>query len=723
MINFSNVIKIFRKEIKLYLRDKSVIFTNLFIPFIVGPFYLMFMVEVANQMVKKENKALQDNTVFKVSYQGSITDQLLSELQSNPKLEIVTNNSHKIEESKIIDYRQKFKLYVETLQGEYSLSKNINKAITQKKNPKLQVYKIDVEKVKASIEKHFDFKSVDLHIAFFPSAPGHIATYFFYSSESQKSNAAYRFVKQEIEKHRQDQYQSTLETNQQLKQMLPPDYSFWDVDLLDPESKFFLITGLMSTAFICMILLTGIYMPTIRSTIGEKDAQTYKILMMTPIAPSEIFLGKLLSITMQGIVLLIPYTIEGLILFALGAKSGSFSMLSNLSFANYIQAMGLVLSIIMICSSICFFACSFSKSSNQAQSFLSLFMFVILTPLILILINETELNYYNALIPFYNFPLVIASMLKGSLPMGSYLAALSINIITALIITLLSVNAFIVQWKGRDDSFSFSDLLSRKSQSGGLLTPAHAFFGFSIILVGHLFSKSLSALEFKFLYYFSFPSVFMLGTCFVVIAYTKIDPFKAIKWKGKNSSTFLYLTYGTFLATALGVIFTLVVPTNLWVHNYLNLFDTNTLTGTLASLLVFALLPAVTEEILFRGIMYQGLRSQYSQLTANVVSTIMATVILLPVYKSFYIPLTYLLLNSIYERKDLFHSLLANLIIRSSITLFAINYVDWSEQLQGNYLILSIASFCLLSPTVMLFLRSKTKSACPVIEIQNNDAA
>ena len=76
MISLKNVKSVFKKEFLQIMRDKSVLFTNFFIPLFGIPLYFIFAIEAASYMVAKDEKPLKDETVFTISLQGEVDNEL-----------------------------------------------------------------------------------------------------------------------------------------------------------------------------------------------------------------------------------------------------------------------------------------------------------------------------------------------------------------------------------------------------------------------------------------------------------------------------------------------------------------------------------------------------------------------------------------------------------------------------------------------------------------------
>ena len=148
----------------------------------------------------------------------------------------------------------------------------------------------------------------------------------------------------------------------------------------------------------------------------------------------------------------------------------------------------------------------------------------------------------------------------------------------------------------------------------------------------------------------------------------------------------------------------------------------------LLSVVFLALLPSLCEEIIFRGIIYNGLRKKFSLLMSVTLSSIMFMLIHLSIYKSFYqIVLGVILALLVYFTGTIFYGVIFHFANNFSIVLF--NYVFGNKsifeftQFGVREVILSVLIFLAGFAIIFLFFKvlcSYTKKHKNYFRLEDN---
>ncbi|MBT3983308.1 MAG: CPBP family intramembrane metalloprotease [Bacteriovoracaceae bacterium] len=699
MISLRNIKAVFKKEFLQIMRDKSVLFTNFFIPLFGVPLYLIFVLEAANYTVAKSNAPLKDDTIFTVSYQGELDPELVDQLSSNKKIEL-KQLSTTLNEAEIVDYRTKFKAFIELKSKGFSLKKKIkkDKKILKENNEKLVKAKNDYLSALQILKgKYTD--DTNVHIAVFKTDSQAFVTYFFYSEENIISQAALKHTRLIFKKY-ETQLITSFKSQKNIQEYELNPFHFWDVNLDQSTSKLIKVMGLGIGGGILFLLLMSTFHPTINTTIGERDQKTFKILLMNPISLHEIFIGKYLNVALQGLLTLIPYFIEFVIVYAWGNSNHLFQNLPALTATTIAFIIAGTISAAIFISSMCFLACAFAKTKVQAQSLITLLMFALMIPIGTIGAMDIKLSSIMACIPLINFPISIENLLLNNPNYIAVTLGLFVNLAASMVLIWFSLGAFLVQWKGSSDIKSLNDILSSKRRKSKSLAPAHAFLAFAIAFLGYVYGGyAISTLEIDiFLFLFS-PLLFCLGTSIFITQYSGLDFTKTFVWRGAD---WPYIARLIVAAFSLSLLFNLLLSNSVALEmfeiDFPVIFESNQFASLASYFLLFAVIPGFSEEILFRGIIFKGLRSQYSLPIAVILSSVFFAVIHFSMFKWGHTFAVGIFLAIMYEKRGLISCIFFHICFNSFGLLFGMNQ-DLSSFVSG----MSTTGRLIIVPVALVF--------------------
>jgi membrane protease YdiL (CAAX protease family) len=475
-----------------------------------------------------------------------------------------------------------------------------------------------------------------------------------------------------------------------------------------------LVAFVLSNFIIIWIIVT-IFNPTINVTIGERDQQTYKILMMNPISLNEIFLGKYLNTTFQGLLGLLPYLFQALMFEYFLISLSIPGVLSTLNFTQVFVLFSAVVTMTTLLSAICFISCCFAKEKTQAQSHLSIIIICLTFPLIMVEILELKLSFFSGLIPIINFPLIVIDVLTGVNNYGAITLGILSNFLFSLALIFFSVGAFKIQWLGHSDNKSISELLTFKRRMTSHLMPAHAYLAFGIssalafygglVLIDFFTRNNLAALG-----HLLTPIISFGGTALIVIAYSKIDYTKKLFFGNIKIENILYYTV---CAGALMAIINYLIAFSDIKDLYGVQIELGDQMGPIGSfvftLLLVGIIPPLFEELLFRGVIYNGLRSQYNVAISLFLSSAFFAIAHVSLFRLPYTFAAGMILGYIYEKRGLLAAILFHFIFNALGLLTASLKVDWKSFHIGIIPTLLIV----MAIAIILFVKRNPKSCIP----------
>jgi membrane protease YdiL (CAAX protease family) len=311
------------------------------------------------------------------------------------------------------------------------------------------------------------------------------------------------------------------------------------------------------------------------------------------------------------------------------------------------------------------------------------------------------------MVPLINFPLVINAIINGKIEFLHFFLAVILNISVSALIIIMSQNAFTTQWKGKSDTLGVSDLLSRGKNKSKSITPAHAFLGFVMAFLGYGYgSLIIYALKAKVLLFWFSPILFSLIPAILMLQLSKLEISRAFKWESALNTYSIRAGLGAIMLNCFFIgLAILWFPTagEQNTEELFSIFDKTTLLGMMSFYGIFAVLPAICEEFLFRGVVFQGFRKQYNFLTSMVVSAFLFSVIHFSLFKLPHTFVAGLILAYIYEKKGMVTAILFHFCFNATGVTMALKFGHLFQEMPDNKLLITlllcvsaIASFWLI---------------------------
>lgn len=348
------------------------------------------------------------------------------------------------------------------------------------------------------------------------------------------------------------------------------------------------------------------YTPTVSAIAGEKEGGTLATLASSPLRPSEVILGKFANIVVFGLMGAVTYFLP--ILVAIVA--GKF-LLPDLGFSllPWLLALLCILPASMIYAALAMAVVSCGSSYKLSQALLVPFMFMFLFPASVCLLPDVELTPQVALVPLASLSLLIRALLDGSATGWEALITAFSNFAYAGIALTVAMRVIRIQSGGLAGELSFKEALTRRV-NGGLQPNSRLSLGlFMVLLVGSVF---VQVLILRLPLHVQIPLV--LGLVVVGI------PILVSRWLGlpwKQCFWFRWPSWRGWLGAgmiglgswAVTVLFYSLMgpPPEEWTRALARpLLEMVQAYPWPVLFLLLAILPAVCEELTFRGVIFRG---------------------------------------------------------------------------------------------------------------------
>ena len=380
--------------------------------------------------------------------------------------------------------------------------------------------------------------------------------------------------------------------------------------------------------------MTGAFYPAIDLCAGEKERGTLETLLSSPAQRSEIVLGKLLTVMTFSTVT------AALNLICVGATGSLiFRQMEGFGGPPLLAVLWLSLAVIPVSalfSALCLALASFARSTKEGQYYLMPLMMLTLPLAVLPMSPGVELNLGNALIPVSGLVLLLKTLLEGS-----YLQAL--RFLPVVLAVTLAACWLAVRWAV--EQFNTESVLFRESErfAVGLwfkrlrrdraATPSAAeglACGVLILVLVFVFRSSIGMpadfAGFARIHFATQIAVFLTPAVLMAVVLTSSPRrtllLKLPRWRMVPAAAVLAVALHPFIV-AFGSLVVWLYPIAPEVQRQVDELQTLMGSGNIWLLvLCLAAVPAVCEELAFRGFILSGCRNLGNDRRAIVVSAL-----------------------------------------------------------------------------------------------------
>lgn len=390
-MNLRNIAVVYRKEMRDLLRDRRTLRSMILVPLVFMPLMIQGVARITQAVT---SKAMAETAVVQI-LGGADSPDVTGRLKSDTKLRI---------EPATQDWKQL----------------------------------IADKKIRAAVKIPDDFDS-DLR-----SGAGGQVTIYNYAGEIRSGFAATEldsfFRNLSGERVRQ-----SLESRGLSVALLKP-FTTVHENVAPPEKVAGNRVGGLVPYFIVILCFVGAIYPAVDLTAGEKERGTMETLLCSPLARTEIVLGKFLMVLSCALASVVVACVSMLLSFHFsGLKSGGGTAdlgLTHVDPAGVAGVLVLIIPVAVLLSAILLTLGVWARSHREALTYMQPFMFLILVPAVIGMLPGIELNAHYALVPILNLSLACREMLSGVWH-SYYLALIFISLSTYAALALaLAVRMF-----------------------------------------------------------------------------------------------------------------------------------------------------------------------------------------------------------------------------------------------------------------------------------------
>ena len=403
-------------------------------------------------------------------------------------------------------------------------------------------------------------------------------------------------------------------------------------DMSTAEESIGNIIGSMMPFLIITVILLGALYPAIDVTAGEKERGTLETLLTLPVTNFEMIMSKFLAVSCIACcsAILNVFSMAGAMAFLVTSSLSSAAELDmTIRFETFIPGILFTIVVMMffalLVTAVCMCTCVFAKNFKEANNYVTPVMLIFMFGGYAAMIPDLELTTRTAAIPIINVALLVEGLFRFHYDYGLFAMVLFSNVAYSLLAIMVLARIYNSEAVLFSEGFGGVKLFTRRSEMKKNQMPG---FGdvvllLCIVLLSMFYLGTYAQLKWGF-GGVAFQQAIILIMPLLYVWYTKIDYKKLFSMKKPNIPQVggaLCIGVAAFLgATIVGALLMPVFPES---AKGLETLD-EMLAGqpTALLILVIALMPAVGEELLFRGFVMGTLREKCKPWVTVLVTTL-----------------------------------------------------------------------------------------------------
>lgn len=459
---------------------------------------------------------------------------------------------------------------------------------------------------------------------------GQISYDIHYMYADTNSNTAAGMLKEEIESYSiKVAEENVKEQGLDVNKILYPVVATLDDQSSNESSVGSVLGGIIPFLLITSIVMGCIY-PAIDTTAGEKERGTLETLLTLPVGNLELITSKFLSVATIAIVSVIMNVISmGCVVLYLYATMNALSDGANdLELATFIPAILItvlcVVAFALFISAMTMSVCAFAKSFKEANNYVTPISLVVMLTGYVGIIPTIELNSTMALVPVANICLLIKNLLVFKYDFTLILLVLLSNVIYAFVSVWFLGKVYNSESILFGESFSGMKLFERRMniKKGSMPSIQESILIMVVALLLMVYVGGIVSASAPLSVGLIVQQIFIGLLPILAAIYIKTDMKKVFSLKIPKGKALL----GTIFIGIGGISLNLLISSVLGMafqsdSEMLNEQYEQILEGVsfVPALLLMALLPAVCEELMYRGYMLTAFKEKMNLTKAIVI--------------------------------------------------------------------------------------------------------
>lgn len=573
-MNTKRMFTLFKRELTDILRDKKTLFMMLVVPIIIYPLLIIGMTFLMSSVMNS-----QAEKTYLVAFDEE--DELAAKIA-----DIIENNPDKLS------------------------------------------YKLEIVQ-KSDCKKALEAGDIDIYVS--KASDGRIS--LCYLSAKDRSNTAldaltdaFEIYREELQKERID------EAGLDADYLLNPIH-YEGEDLSSTEESVGNMIGSIIPFFIVTMILLGALYPSIDVTAGEKERGTLETLLTLPITNFEMIMSKFLAVSCIACAsaILNVFSMGGAMAFLV---SSSMSLAEDINLEIHYETFipGILFTLVvmvffaLLVTAVCMCTCVFAKNFKEANNYVTPVMLIFMFGSYAAMIPDLELTAQTAAIPIVNVALLVEGLFQFQYNYGLFAIVLFSNVAYSLLAILILGKIYNSEAVLFSEGLSSVRIFTRRSEMKEKQMPGYGDLILLLCLVLLLIFYVGSFAQIKWGFGGVVIQQLIILLCPVLyVWYMKADAKRLFSIKKPRVSQVaggvLFGIAAFLCAMIIGVLLVPFFPES--ADGLTQLDDMLTSQPAVVLILVVALMPAIGEELLFRGFVMGTLKNKCTGVIAVLVTTLL----------------------------------------------------------------------------------------------------
>lgn len=654
-MNTKRMFTLFKRELTDILRDKKTLFMMLVVPIIIYPLLIIGMTFLMSSVMNS-----QAEKTYLVAFDEE--DELAAKIA-----DIIENNPDKLS------------------------------------------YKLEIVQ-KSDCKKALEAGDIDIYVS--KASDGRIA--LCYLSAKDRSNTAldaltdaFEIYREELQKERID------EAGLDADYLLNPIH-YEGEDLSSTEESVGNMIGSIIPFFIVTMILLGALYPSIDVTAGEKERGTLETLLTLPITNFEMIMSKFLAVSCIACAsaILNVFSMGGAMAFLV---SSSMSLAEDINLEIHYETFipGILFTLVvmvffaLLVTAVCMCTCVFAKNFKEANNYVTPVMLIFMFGSYAAMIPDLELTAQTAAIPIVNVALLVEGLFQFQYNYGLFAIVLFSNVAYSFLAILILGKIYNSEAVLFSEGLSSVRIFTRRSEMKEKQMPGYGDLILLLCIVLLLIFYVGTFAQLKFGFFGVAVQQLIILLCPLVYAwYIKVDKkqlFSAQIIKPLQLAGSVMIGIAAFVgALILGALLMPIFPES--AKGLTQLDDMLVNQPVYLLVLVVALMPAIGEELLFRGFVMGTLKKRCRPVVAIGVTTLIFAAYHMSLIKMFTIGIVGLGLTLVTYKTG---SIVASMCVHFMNNLLSVLITKYPTQIQRVLPVLfkdrlSVSDMLLLAAVVLI---------------------
>ncbi len=442
----------------------------------------------------------------------------------------------------------------------------------------------------------------------------------YYISSVTDSSYAADIVEDAFEEYREKLTETKIEeAGLNVHEILEP-IVYKRQDTATKEQSLGSLMGSVLPFMLVISLLMGTMYPAIDTTAGERERGTLETVLTLPVTNRQLIVSKFITVAVIGMISAFfnILSMGGIAFYMYRVMELQTEGAAAFDMARFYPAILVgvlaVFAFSLFISAVTMCVTAFARSYKEANNYITPLMLVVMFTGYIGFIPNIELTQTMAMVPVANICLLIKNMLAFKIDYGVIALVLVSNVAYAVLAVLFLSKIYDSEAVLFGDAKGGLQLFEKRSnlKKGGVPTVSDAWFVAAVTIVLVLYAGSILQLKFGLGGVFGTQLIILLVPLAVAL-YTKKD---------------VCQTYGFRTAAPAGFAGAFIMILGLYLINIMLSYvlvwmfpsSADRVTTTFSSVmegdfgfvfLVIAVAPAICEEMLFRGFLFQTMRAAY----------------------------------------------------------------------------------------------------------------